>query len=133
MNIHFILRIVTLSLALTGTAAVAADRPTADDSPSGGDGRLQELAAELALTDEQKEQIVPILEKERADLKALREDTSLRRIQKARRAKTINEKAAGQIRALLTPEQQEKYDALRSEMRKKAKERLKARREAATN
>jgi Spy/CpxP family protein refolding chaperone len=107
----------------------AGDQPS---SPAAGEGaaKLQQIAERLQLTDEQKAEIAPILEQEWADLKALREDTSLRRMQRARRAKEITDTASKQIRAILTPEQQPEYDALRAEMRDKLKAKAKERQRA---
>lgn len=121
---------VLLALAgwwLGATTTSAADQPTA--GPEAGElaAKLQEIAGRLDLTDEQKAQIAPILQKEIADLKALRDDTTMRRGQKARRAKEINDTASGQISALLTPEQQKEYEVLRAEMREKLKTRVKER------
>jgi Spy/CpxP family protein refolding chaperone len=129
------MRKLAMLLALAGwwpgaTTADAADQPTAPAPQGEVATKLQEIAERLELTEEQKTQIAPILQKEIADLKVLRDDTSMRRGQKARRLQEISDTAGGQIRALLTPEQQEEYDKLRDEMREKLKARLKERQSA---
>ena len=123
--IHFLGMFLSLALV----AANGADRPPAEPNREEGATRLQEMFEELELTIDQKAQLAPILEKEARDLQALRDDTSLRRGQKLRRARTIAEAASRQVRALLTPEQERKYDEFRAEMREKLKERAKERRD----
>lgn len=98
-------------------AAVASEHPN-----------LERFAAELNLTEEQKAAIAPILRQQVEEFRALQADTSLRRMQKLRRAKEINQQASGEIRAHLDPEQQVKYDALRAEMREQMKARIQERR-----
>lgn len=121
--------------AITLPAAVAADADEAEatevSSVREPGARLQELATRLNLTDEQKEQIAPILRQEFAELKKVREDTSLRHLSRVRRLREITNRAHRQIRALLTPEQQKEYEALRAELREDLKKRAKERREAA--
>jgi protein CpxP len=126
------MRELALLLALAGwwpgaATAAAADQPTAPAPQGEVATKLQEISARLELTEEQKTQIAPILQKEIADLKVLRDDTSLRRGEKARRLKEISDTASEQIRELLTPDQQTEYDKLREEMREKLKARLKER------
>ncbi|MFT3830000.1 MAG: hypothetical protein QM691_09885 [Opitutaceae bacterium] len=94
--------------------------------------RLQETIAQLDLTADQKAKIAPVLQQEAVELRALKADASLRRMQRLRQFREINQKASDQIRALLTPEQQTKYDELRAAARAEMKQRMKERRAAAT-
>jgi Spy/CpxP family protein refolding chaperone len=106
-------------------AVVPAIRAADDEAPSASEPaapRLDELAQKLNLTDEQKAQIAPILQKEAADLKALQGETSMRRMQKLRKLRDIANAASKEIRALLTPEQQTQYDEMCAEAKKKIKE-----------
>jgi periplasmic protein CpxP/Spy len=77
--------------------------------------RMQTIAKELNLTDAQKEQLKPILQDEFQKLKALREDQSLSREQKMEKLKAIREELLPQLKAILTPEQIEKWQKLRQE------------------
>ncbi len=126
--------ILLLCFALAGatTMAPAAEPAPAAASPVEPAVRLQELSARLDLTADQKTKITAILRQEAADLRVLKDDSSLRRLQRLRRAREVNQKAAEQIRALLTPEQQPKYDELRASARAELKQRLKERRHAGT-
>lgn len=124
---QFIL-ILTLALPLSGLTAVAADQPaTQEGKRAKARDHLQQVVDQLELTDDQRAAIAPIMQQQMIDLKALRDDSSLRRLQRARKAKAINETASAQIRALLTPDQQTKYDALRAEMKDEMKARAKER------
>jgi Spy/CpxP family protein refolding chaperone len=83
--------------------------------------RMQNMAKELELTDAQKEQFKPILKAEAAKLKALREDKSLSRKDRQEKIKAIREEMAPQIKAILTPEQFEKWQKIVKERRERLK------------
>lgn len=114
---------LAFALTLTGTFVGAADKPARENVQA----RLQEIAQQLELTEEQKAQITPILQQELVDLKALRDNTALGRRYKLRRAQSIVETASRQVRALLTAEQQPKFDAWRAEQKEKRREQFKER------
>lgn len=123
------LALTVLMATAPAHAAEPAPAPTATASaPDELASRLQSITARLNLTEDQKAKISPILQQETADLRALKENTSLRRREKFRQFRDINQKASEQIRALLTPEQQPKYDELRAAARAEMKQRLKDRR-----
>jgi Spy/CpxP family protein refolding chaperone len=81
---------------------------------------MQELVAELDLTNEQQKQLKPILQDEFKQLKAVNDDTSLPPDQKKTKITEIRENAKSQINSILTPDQQKKL----GEMKEKAKENL---------
>lgn len=97
-------------------AAGPADRPERVEQAA---ARLKQLAAELALTDEQRTAIAALLEKHRARLDAIRDDDALRPRKKIKQARELRETFRDEIRALLTPEQQQKFDAMPRENRRK--------------
>jgi Spy/CpxP family protein refolding chaperone len=70
------------------------------------------MSAELGLTADQQTQIKAIMDKKQADMAAVRADTSLTPEAKVARIKEIRDASMAQIRALLTPEQQAKLDAM---------------------
>ena len=109
--------------AADSTAAPVVVLPRAEPG-----AKLQDIAAQLGLTEEQKAMIAPILQQQAAELRLLKEDAAAKRLERARRLREINQKAAGQIRPLLTPEQQRKYDELRAAAREEFKQKLKERR-----
>src|SRR5262245_16850599 len=82
--------------------------------------KLQELATELNLTDDQKDKIKPVLQDEFKQLKGVKDDASLSPDQKQTKATEIHESTKSQINSFLTPDQQKKL----AEKREKAKENL---------
>lgn len=98
----FVLGCVT-GAALTGLyrSRAGADRPEAPDRAA----RLEKMRSELNLTDQQTTAVRTIIDETRNEYKTLR--TELRpRFEEPRL------KARARIRALLTPEQQQKFDAI---------------------
>src|SRR5215475_5400099 len=75
--------------------------------------KLQQLATELNLTDDQKTQLKPVLQGEFKQLKAVHDDTSISPDQKNAKMKEIHEGAKSQINSILTPEQQKKLAAMK--------------------
>lgn len=75
--------------------------------------KLQQLASELNLTDDQKTQLKPVLQGEFKQLKAVHDDASIPSEQKEAKMKEIHESAKGQINSILTPEQQKKLAAIK--------------------
>lgn len=119
-----------LAITLTSGLCAAADRPSQETSLA----RLQEMVDQLDLTEAQKTQLAPVVSHQARELRTLHENKALKPRHKLKRAREINEAASAQIRALLTPAQQEKYDTLRAEnkahMRTQLQERRKERRAA---
>ncbi|WP_298269048.1 hypothetical protein [Geobacter sp.] len=90
--------------------------------------RLQRMTTRLGLSEDQKAKILPILEDEAKELKALRDNTTLTRIQKRDKMREIRDRCHDRIKEVLTPEQQKKVD----EMREKARERWERRKSRMT-
>jgi len=88
---------------------------------------VSKLDSKLSLTDDQKAKITPIIAERQEKLKALQADTSGRRLRKARKAKSIFEDSDKKIKAVLTDDQKQKYEAMQQEMRQQARERLQQR------
>ena len=124
----FLVLVCALFLVFTGAQSMAQNTP--DQAASQGiadpetkakvQAKLQELATELNLTDDQKNQIKPVLQGEFQQLKGVSDDASLSPDQKKAKATEIHEGAKSQINSILTPEQQKKL----AEMREKAKENM---------
>ena len=79
--------------------------------------RLQKLKQELGLTPAQVVKIKPIFDKAGAQLKALRDNTSLPAQQKRQRVRQVFAASAQQIRPILTPQQLQKWKQIRQEHR----------------
>ena len=78
------------------------------------EARLKQLAEALELTEEQKNQIKPILAEEAAALKAVWEDKSLSREDGREKMRAVRDSFAAKIEALLTPEQKTKFEKTKS-------------------
>jgi len=78
-----------------------------------------QFSLELGLTDEQKRQVVPILEQELKQLGELKKDTKLSGLQKAEALRKIGVSFDERISPLLNAEQQPKFQAMRTEMRRR--------------
>ena len=83
------------------------------------------MSSKLNLTDEQKTKITPIMADRQAQMRALMADTSGRRLQKARKAKSIMSDSDKKIESLLTSDQKKAY----AEMKEQTKEQMQARRQ----
>ena len=82
-------------------------------------GRLEMLSEKLGLTADQKSKISPILDDERQSLRALHHNSALDKDAKRAKMEEIQKTHREQIRAVLTPEQQKKFDELKEERRHK--------------
>ncbi len=108
-----------LSLAtLVFAAPVRAegDAPKGGDKPAKKEGgprqgapgeRIMKMLETLNLTDDQKKQIEPIVEKMKTDMKALMDDKAIAQDDKRAKGMEIMKGAMQQVEALLTPEQKE--------------------------
>jgi Spy/CpxP family protein refolding chaperone len=100
-------------------APPAATTPPAGEKPHRSGGRmspektLQMLTDKLSLTDDQKAKILPLLQAQSDQMKTLRDDSSLSDDDKRSKGRDLMKTTHEQIRALLTSEQQEKFEKIR--------------------
>lgn len=71
--------------------------------------RLARMAEQLQLTEEQKVKVKPIMDGQREQLMALRQDQSLTQEQRREKMQAIRKETNDKIVALLTPEQKTKW------------------------
>ena len=129
------IRLITLTAACVALLATVSfgqgHDPASKDADWHGRGHhkrgnpVEHLTKALDLTPDQQAKIQPIFDQARPQLKAAREE-SMQKI------KAIRENIHAQIRPLLTPEQQQKFDALkkaREDMRKAREEMREARKQ----
>jgi len=74
--------------------------------------RLKQLSDALGLTEEQKTQVGPLLQEEITALAALYADKTLDDAAKKAQGRELRDGFSAKVRALLTPEQQAKFDLL---------------------
>lgn len=72
-------------------------------------------ADELNLSDAQKQQLRPIIDKEIKEIEAVRDDPSMSTDQKRTKVEQIRQNYFPQIQAILTPEQRQKLEEMRKE------------------
>jgi hypothetical protein len=78
-----------------------------------------QFSLELKLTEEQKKQIVPILQAELKQLGALKTDTKLSGVQKVEALRKLGVSFDEQISPLLNADQQQRFQELRVQMRRR--------------
>ena len=82
--------------------------------------KLQAIAQQLSLTPEQKAKVLPILADEAPKIQAIKNDNSLSRMQKMQQIKAIHHQTDPQMKAILSPEQYQKLQAIRQQAIKDA-------------
>ena len=97
--------VATISSAQQG----AQQQPSAQQKSA----NLEQIAQYLSLTPQQKDKILPILADEGTKVRAVKGDPSLSRMQKAQRIKAIHQQNDPQMKAILSPEQYQKLQAMR--------------------
>lgn len=128
MRKYFVASAFALSLALTvpGTAAFAQDAPPEQTAPPDAGDRqakmLDMMAQKLNLSDQQKDQLKPILAERREQMQSLRSSGD-RPMKKKREAKGIMKDSDAKIKSILTADQWTQYQQLKSQMREEMKER----------
>ena len=85
---------------------------------------INQLSIELGLTEQQKEQIVPILKEEAQQLANLNKDTSLKPTENLEQLKRIGGAIDSRISPLLNADQQQKFQAIREQVRRRLSEEL---------
>lgn len=84
-----------------------------DAQPVKDTEKFERLANDLALTLQQKRQLIPILISEARTVGAIKADSSLSRIQKLQQLKAVHDRTDPQIKAILNPEQYQKLQEIR--------------------
>jgi Spy/CpxP family protein refolding chaperone len=134
-----VLRVAVLAIGATALSALPAmaQDPAAPPPPPppgqagpgrGGPGgmrgnQVEFLTQKLNLTPDQVTQVKAIDADTMKQMNALREDTSVAQQDKRAKMMDIRKASQGKIRALLTPDQQTKFDALETEMRGRMRDR----------
>ncbi len=81
----------------------------------------------LNLSEDQKGKITPIIADRQTQMKALMADSSGRRMQKAKKAKSIMSDSDQKIMAVLNDDQKKKYEQMKDEMRDQMRARVQQR------
>ena len=79
---------------------------------------VNQFSITLGLTEQQRQQVIPILKEELKQLEALKKDASLSAVRKVKRVREIGNSIDERSTPLINPEQQQKFQALREQMRR---------------
>jgi protein CpxP len=77
--------------------------------------KAQAVAQQLNLTPQQKEKILPILAAEVPKVQHIKNDNSLSKIQKIQQLRAVHQQTDPQMKAILSPEQYQKLQAIRQQ------------------
>jgi Spy/CpxP family protein refolding chaperone len=107
----------------------AAGQEGAGKRPAGAHGpnaeeRMKVMSEKLGLDEKQKEQLKPVMQAQQDKMREIFSDANLAREQKAEKFKAVRDEFDAKIKTILTPEQVEKWQKMREEMRAKAGERM---------
>jgi len=86
---------------------------TSTSSAQNRAAKVEAIAQQLNLAPEQKAKVLPILREEAPKLQAIKNDNSLSRMQKMQRVRAIHQQTDPQMKAILSPEQYQKLQAIR--------------------
>ena len=89
--------------------------PAATSSAQNKAAKVQAIAQKLDLTPQQKVKILPILADEGPKVEAIKNDNSLSKVQKIQQIKVIHQQTDPQMKAILSPAQYQKLQAIRQQ------------------
>jgi len=104
----------TALYAQTSDAGMAHAGPPPHRMAMSPEQRLQRLTKALNLTSDQQQKVKPILENESQQMQAMRQDSSMSQQDRWNKIKSIHEDTTSQIKAVLNPDQQAKYEDMMS-------------------
>ncbi len=115
-------------MALGGLVAFS-NVATAQDAKQGGGKRgpsveeqMTRMTDELKLTDDQKPKVKAALDEQAKEIQALRADSSLSREDRRDKVTAIRGTTDKKLKEILKPDQWDKYEKMKAEMKQKAAE-----------
>jgi hypothetical protein len=88
--------------------------------------KLEKMSAELQLTPQQKQQMLPIMMEEGKKMKAIKADTSLGPMQKMMQLKQVGADMDAKVKPILSPEQYQKFEQIRAQEREQMIEKMRS-------
>ena len=98
---------------LVATISSAQQKAPQQPSAQQKSATAEHIAQYLSLTPQQKDKILPILADEGTKVRAIKDDRSLSTMQRAQRIKAIHQQNDPQMKAVLSPAQYQKLQAMR--------------------
>jgi protein CpxP len=93
---------------------------TSTSSAQNRGAKLEAISQQLNLTPQQRAKVLPILADEAPKVQAIKNNSSLSRMQKMQEVKAIHQQTDPQMKAILTPEQYQKLRTIRQQAMKEA-------------
>ena len=106
---------ICLFTAALCSAAFVLMASTSYAQKAGGMSKAEAIAQQLNLTPEQKIKILPVLRDEMPKVSAIKNDNSLSNMQKVQRIRAMHQQTDPQMKAILSPEQYQKLQAIRQQ------------------
>jgi periplasmic protein CpxP/Spy len=110
-----------IPISLPAFAGDEAAAPAAGHAMPSAEDVVKKMTDKLSLSEDQAAKITPIVQDRQDKLKAIKADTSASKQDKEHQAKTVFSDSDAQIKAILTPAQQQKYVAMKQQMHAQAK------------
>ena len=135
MKNHGFKRTVPVFVSMLAIAACSAGAQPQSSTGSKGDlseavAKLEKVSAQLQLTPAQKEQIKPILMEEAPKMKALKSNTTMPPLQKARHMREIADETDAKLKPILNPQQYAKWEQIRAEERQQMMQKMRQKMES---
>jgi hypothetical protein len=135
MKNHGFKSVVPVLVSLIAIAACSAVAQAQSNTGAKGDlsevvAKLEKISAQLQLTPAQKEQIKPILMEEAPKMKALKSNTTMPPLQKARQMKEISDETDAKLKPILNPQQYAKWEQIRAEERQQMMQKMRQKMES---
>jgi periplasmic protein CpxP/Spy len=121
-NMKNYIRVIALALCFGVFVPLA---PTSSAQNKGA--KLQAISQQLNLTPQQKAKILPILADEGPKVEAVKNDSSLSGFQKMQQIRAIHHQTDPQMKAILSPDQYQKLQAIRQQAIRDAMEKRRGR------
>jgi hypothetical protein len=118
------IRLIAAALCLGMFALLA---PTSSAQNQAGMSKAQAIAQQLNLTPQQKVKILPILAEEGPKVEAIKNNSSLSGLQKVEQIRAVHQQTDPQMKAILSPTQYQKLQAIRQQAIREAMERRRGR------
>ena len=108
-----------LAMASTGSAQNTNSNKGQERRGPTTQQRVDRLATELKLSDDQKAKVTAMFEKEAKEGRELRDDKNLSRDERREKMRAMRQSQDKELKTILTTEQLEKYKQLREQMRER--------------
>jgi periplasmic protein CpxP/Spy len=120
-NMKNYIRLIALALCF-GMFVPLAPKSSAQNKGA----KLQAISQQLNLTPQQKAKILPILADEGPKVEAIKNNSSLSGFQKMQQIRAIHQQTDPQMKAILSPEQYQKLQAIRQQAAREAMQKRRA-------